>query len=214
MQQAVQPVDKLLIQGAVNPLGVGAIAAFNAAERVDDFALLPERSLGVAMTTFVAQNRGAGEKQRVKDGFQKGMLLEAAYGAMICLVMLVCSEPLMRLFASGSDADLLVQYGGSYLRTMAVFYILPALSNGVQGFFQPTVFLPHTAHARHIGVKGSALLHGRRKGQAVDKLFAHARDKCALLRPFLRQQEKPVAHVYARVKHQGEPTAYFRCIAV
>jgi len=136
MQQAVQPVAKLLIQGAVNPLGVGAIAAFNAAERVDDFALLPERSLGVAMTTFVAQNRGAGEKQRVKDGFQKGMLLEAAYGAMICLVMLVCSEPLMRLFASGSDADLLVQYGGSYLRTMAVFYILPALSNGVQGFFR------------------------------------------------------------------------------
>lgn len=136
VQQAVQPVAKLLIQGAVNPLGVGAIAAFNAAERVDDFALLPERSLGVAMTTFVAQNRGAEEKQRVKEGFQKGMMLETAYGVVICLIMLVCSEPLMRLFASGSDADLLVQYGGSYLRTIAAFYILPALSNGVQGFFR------------------------------------------------------------------------------
>lgn len=136
LQQAVQPVAKLLIQGAVNPLGVEAIAAFNAAERVDDFALLPERSLGVAMTTFVAQNRGAGQKKRVHEGFLKGMLLESAYGIAICCVLFALSEPLMRIFASGSDADALVYYGGSYLRTMAMFYILPALSNGVQGFFR------------------------------------------------------------------------------
>lgn len=136
LQQAVQPVAKLLIQGAVNPLGVEAIAAFNAAERVDDFALLPERSLGVTITTFVAQNRGAGEKERVKEGFQKGMLMEIGYGLLICCVLLVFSEPLMRMFASGSDADALVRYGGSYLRTMAMFYVLPALSNGVQGFFR------------------------------------------------------------------------------
>lgn len=136
LQQAVQPVAKLLIQGAVNPLGVEAIAAFNAAERVDDFALLPERSLGVAMTTFVAQNRGAGRKDRVRDGFLKGMILESIYGVAICCVLFVLSEPLMRIFASGSDADALVHYGGSYLRTMAMFYILPALSNGVQGFFR------------------------------------------------------------------------------
>ena len=136
LQQAVQPVAKLLIQGAVNPLGIEAIAAFNAAERVDDFALLPERSLGVAMTTFVAQNRGAGQKDRVKDGFLKGMLMEAAYGIAICCVLFAFSQPLMRIVANEGDAELLVHYGGSYLRTMAMFYILPALSNGVQGFFR------------------------------------------------------------------------------
>ena len=75
-------------------------------------------------------------QQRIGEGFRKGMLLEAIYGALICVVMLVFSEPLMRLFANGSDADLLVEYGGSYLRTMALFYVLPALSNGVQGFFR------------------------------------------------------------------------------
>lgn len=136
LQQAVQPVAKLLIQGAVNPLGVEAMAAFNAAERVDDFALLPERSLSVAMTTFVAQNRGAQKRERVQDGFRKGMLMEIGYGLIICVVLLIFNEPLMRLFASGSDADALVHHGGRYLRTMAVFYVLPALSNGVQGFFR------------------------------------------------------------------------------
>ena len=136
LQQAVQPVAKLLIQGAVNPLGVEAMATFNAAERVDDFALLPERSLGVAITTFVAQNRGAQKRERVQEGFRKGMLLEIGYGLLICAVLLIANEPLMRLFASGSDADALVHHGGRYLRTMAMFYVLPALSNGVQGFFR------------------------------------------------------------------------------
>ncbi len=136
LQQATQPIAKVLIQGAVNPLGVEVIAAFNAAERVDDFALLPERSLGVAMTTFVAQNRGAQKPERVKAGFGSGMLLEAGYGVFICLVLLIVNEPIMRLFASGSDADMLVLHGGSYLKTMALFYIFPAITNGVQGFFR------------------------------------------------------------------------------
>ena len=42
LQQAVQPVCKVLIQGQVNALGVQAIAAFNAATRVDDFAFTPQ----------------------------------------------------------------------------------------------------------------------------------------------------------------------------
>ncbi len=136
LQQATQPIAKLLIQGAVNPLGVEVIAAYNAAERVDDFALLPERSLGVALTTFIAQNRGAQKSERLKDGFRAGMALEMGYGLLICMVLFVFNEPLMRLFGSGSDADALVLYGGSYLKTMAVFYLFPALTNGVQGFFR------------------------------------------------------------------------------
>lgn len=60
VQQAVQPICKVLIQGQVNALGVGAIAAFNAVTRVDDFAFTPEQSIATAITTYIAQNRGAG----------------------------------------------------------------------------------------------------------------------------------------------------------
>ena len=59
LQQACQPVGKLLIQRAINAQGVGMIAAFNAVSRVDDFACIPEQSISSGMMTCVAR-RGAG----------------------------------------------------------------------------------------------------------------------------------------------------------
>lgn len=136
LQSACQPLGKLLIQGAVNPLGVDVMAAFHVAERVDEFALLPERSLGQTMMTFVAQNRGAGEKERVREGFAKGMVLATVYGLTIGVLVRFAREPLLRLFASGADAETLVIHGGVYLSLMACFYLLPSLTNSVQGFFR------------------------------------------------------------------------------
>ena len=52
LQQSAQPIGKLLIQGVINPLGVNAIAAFNAVNRVDDFAFTPQQSISHAMMTF------------------------------------------------------------------------------------------------------------------------------------------------------------------
>lgn len=46
LQQAIQPIGKVLIQGQVNALGVSSIAAFNAVTRVDDFACIPEQGIG------------------------------------------------------------------------------------------------------------------------------------------------------------------------
>ena len=83
LQQSCQPIGKLLIQGAINPLGVSTIAAFNAVNRVDDFAFTPEQSISSGMMTFIAQNRGAGKKERVKKGFRYGLLVEAGYWVII-----------------------------------------------------------------------------------------------------------------------------------
>ena len=63
LQQCSQPLGKLLIQGAINTLGVGAMAAFNAVGKIEDFALVPGRSISNAMMTFTAQNDGAKKSQ-------------------------------------------------------------------------------------------------------------------------------------------------------
>ena len=135
LQQSTQPLGKLLIQGVVNPLGVNAIAAFNAVSRVDDFAFTPEQSISHAMMTFTAQNRGAKNKKRVIDGFKTGLLVEFCYWICICIVILCLKQPIMRLFISSKDMDM-NNLGVSYLSLMAFFYLLPAFTNGVQGFFR------------------------------------------------------------------------------
>lgn len=133
LQQCSQPLGKLFIQGMVNTLGVSTMAAFNAIGKIEDFALVPERSISSAMMTFTAQNDGAKNKERVKEGLIKGMLLECAYFVFICVFMLLMNKPLLSLFSDKSETLL---EGAKYFKIMSFFYILPAFTNGIQGFFR------------------------------------------------------------------------------
>ena len=135
LQQACQPVGKLLIQRAINAQGISMIAAFNAVSRVDDFACIPEQSISSGMMTCVAQNRGAGQRERVRRTLRTGMSLELLYGMLICAATLLCRTPVMRLFAA-QDSERMVQMGVDYLTWMAFFYLLPGMTNGIQGYFR------------------------------------------------------------------------------
>lgn len=135
LQQSCQPIGKLLIQGAINPLGVDIIAAFNAVNRVDDFAFTPEQSISHGITTFVAQNRGAGKRERITRGFAAGLRLEFCYWILICCTILLVRRPVMRLFVTAGNESI-VGLGSSYLGLMAFFYLFPAFTNGIQGFFR------------------------------------------------------------------------------
>jgi putative MATE family efflux protein len=135
LQQSAQPIGKLLIQGVINPLGVNTIAAFNAVNRVDDFAFTPQQSISSAMMTFVAQNRGAKNKMRMKNGLKIGLCVEFGYWILICMVVLCLKEPIMKLFVSSNETGM-IKLGGHYLGLMAFFYLLPSFTNGMQGFFR------------------------------------------------------------------------------
>lgn len=135
LQQSCQPVGKLLIQGAVNPMGVDVIAAFNAVNRIDSYAFTPEQSISNGITTFIAQNAGAKKEERIKKGFGTGLLLEFCYWILICGVTLLLREPVMRLFVTGQNPEI-VALGSGYLGIMAFFYIFPGFTNGFQGYFR------------------------------------------------------------------------------
>ena len=136
LQQAIQPVCKVLIQGTVNDLGVTAIAAYNAVTRVDDFACIPEQSISSAISTYIAQNRGAQKPERIRPGFRQGMGLECGYWIFIGLVTLPLKRPIVSLFVTGEGAAEVIDLGSRYLGFMALFYIFPALTNGMQGFYR------------------------------------------------------------------------------
>ena len=136
LQQAIQPVCKVLIQGQVNALGVNTIAAFNAVTRVDDFACIPEQSISSAISTFIAQNRGAGKKERIRTGFRAGIRLEVCYWLLICTVVTLLRRPIVSMFVAGEGAAEVTRLGSEYLSYMALFYLWPAMTNGVQGFFR------------------------------------------------------------------------------
>ena len=135
-QQMLQPIGKVLIQGQVNALGVDTIAAYNAVTKADDFACIPAQGISSAISTFMAQNRGAGKRERLLPGFRAGLRLELCYFVLICTVTYVFREPFVRLFIKEGDAAQIVRIGADYLSLMAFFYIYPTLTNWIQGFFR------------------------------------------------------------------------------
>lgn len=66
MQQATVQLGKLGIQAIVNTMGVSVAAAFAVVNRIDDFAYTPEQNIAHAMTALMAQNKGAGKKERMR----------------------------------------------------------------------------------------------------------------------------------------------------
>lgn len=133
MQQSTVQLGKIGIQGIVNTMGVTATAAFTAINRIDDYAYIPEQNIGHAMTSVMAQNRGAGETKRVRTAFRVGMYIELVYGAVMGIFLLLFANPVMRLFTH--DAATIME-GEAYLHLIAIMYIVPAVTNGIQGYFR------------------------------------------------------------------------------
>ena len=133
MQQATVQLGKLGIQAIVNTMGVSVAAAYAVVNRIDDFAYTPEQNIAHAMTALMAQNKGAGKKDRMREGFRCGLVLETIYGIAVFIVCFVFARHLMMLFVKDEEV---ISHGVTYLHLISVMYILPAFTNGIQGFFR------------------------------------------------------------------------------
>mgnify|MGYP003534005208 CR=1 FL=1 len=133
MQQATVQMGKIAIDGVDNARGGTVKADIAVVNRIDDFAITPEQNIAHAMTALMAQNKGAGKNDRMREGFRCGMILELVYGAAVMLICLGFARPLMSLFVKDEEV---IGHGVVYLHLIAVMYILPAVTNALQGFFR------------------------------------------------------------------------------
>ena len=74
----------------------------------------------------------------MKEGFRTGILIELAYACILGIVSFICARFFMGLFVSRADANYahVMDLGTKYLKAMAFLYLLPSLTNGVQGYFR------------------------------------------------------------------------------
>lgn len=133
MQQATVQLGKIGIQAIVNTMGVSVAAAFAVVNRIDDFAYTPEQNIAHAMTALMAQNKGAGKNDRMREGFRCGLTLEIIYGIAIFLICFIFARPLMLMFVKDEEV---IRHGVTYLHLISIMYLLPALTNGIQGYFR------------------------------------------------------------------------------
>ena len=133
-QNMVISLSNILVQSSVNSFGANAMAGFGAYMKVDGFNVLPVTSFGMAATTFVGQNFGAGKLERVKRGMWITLGIGMIYTITTGILLLTFSETIMHLFSN--DAAV-IDYGQQAMRFFCPFYwvlsILHALSGTVRG---------------------------------------------------------------------------------
>ena len=130
-------LGKLFVQSMVNAQGIASMAAFAATNRVDDFALTPQQNIAHATTTFMAQNKGAGQNKRMKEGFLRGVMIEYGYTIVTSIVVFVFAQPIIQMFLSKNSSDAL-NLAVTYIKFIAFMYLISGTTNILQGFFRGT----------------------------------------------------------------------------
>ncbi len=121
LQQSVMNLGILMVQGLVNSFGTVVMAAFAAAVKIDAFAYMPLQDFGNAFSTFIAQNYGAGKKERIKKGIRSAALTSILFAIVVSTIVVTCAKPLLLIFVHAEETEIL-KIGMSYLHVVATFY--------------------------------------------------------------------------------------------
>ena len=98
IQNMVISLSNILVQASVNGFGAAAMAGFGAYLKIDGFCVLPMLSFGMAITTFVGQNYGAGKLERMKKGMWVTIAMGIVYTAVMAVLLIAFAHPLLGLF--------------------------------------------------------------------------------------------------------------------
>lgn len=121
-QQSIMNFGILMIQSLVNSFGIAAMAAFAAGVKIDAFAYSPAQDFANGFATFVAQNAGAGQPERVRRGLKEAALLSLSFCLIVSVLVFLLARPLLTLFIDPNQTEILA-IGVQYLRIEGVFYV-------------------------------------------------------------------------------------------
>lgn len=122
LQQSIMNFGILMVQGLINSFGTSVMAAFAAAVKIDSFAYMPVQDFGNAFSTFVAQNYGANQKERIRKGIRSAVAASGLFSLFISGLVFVFAHPLMRIFIPASETEV-IRIGVEYLHIEGSCYI-------------------------------------------------------------------------------------------
>ncbi len=133
IQNSVIALANVVVQSNINAFGPAAMAGCGAYSKLEGFAFLPVTCFTQALTTFVGQNLGAHQHDRVKKGVGFGIGCSVTLAECIGIVSYLLAPTLIGLF---NDDPEVVDFGTRHMRTICLFYCLLALSHCIAGIMR------------------------------------------------------------------------------
>lgn len=146
LQFSITAIGSVIMQTAINGLGSDAVAAINAASKLQLILVTPMDSMGATMATYCGQNYGAGNFDRIKDGVKKGFGMAAIIAVVGAILANILSRPVVYLFVDASEITTqIVSWVGEFMLINSCFYIPLAIvfiyRNAIQGLGRSQVAL-------------------------------------------------------------------------
>ena len=122
LQFSVIAIGLLIIQAVCNSFGANTIAAFTSALRIEQLSTQPLLALGIALATYSAQNYGAGQIKRIRQGVAKSSLISIGFSLFAALLVRFYGENFIDIFLKENNEEI-IQIGHDYLNISTLFYI-------------------------------------------------------------------------------------------
>ncbi len=132
-QQSTVSIGLMLVQSAVNSFGTEALAGFSAGSRIETIAIVPMISIGNAMSSYVAQNIGAGQQERVRQGYRAANFLVVCFAVLDCVILQLFYHPFVAFFLGDNLTAEALATGEGYLRFIGWFLCLIGFKMAVDG---------------------------------------------------------------------------------
>lgn len=122
LQCSITAIGSVVLQGAVNGLGSGIVAAQTAGSKAGQFLSVPLESIGTAMTTYASQNLGAHSLDRVKKGVVTALGIGCVYSVASFIILRFADKLLIGLFLDASEVEIMAN-AQQFIFWNSVFYI-------------------------------------------------------------------------------------------
>ena len=133
LQQSTVSIGLMLVQSAVNSFGSEVLAGFTASMRVESLVIVPFIAIGNALSSYTAQNLGAGKPARVREGYRTANAMVALFAALIFVFLNFMKSPILSLFLGDELTPLAMETGIGYMTYMAWFYALLGFKMSTDG---------------------------------------------------------------------------------
>lgn len=130
LTQVIFSLAMIVVQSLTNTFGEMIIACNVIVMRVDGFAMMPNFTFGMAMTTYAGQNVGAKKLDRVEEGTRHGIAIAVGVSTVITIIILIFGRYLMNIFTDTSE---LVDLSMRMMRILAIGYVAMAITQVLSG---------------------------------------------------------------------------------
>lgn len=124
LQQSIISIGMMLVQSVVNGFGSSVLAGYSAGMRIESICVVPMAAMGNAVSTFAAQNIGAGQKERARKGYLISYGIVAAFAAGICLILELFYRQIIACFLEEGANAVAFRTGTDYLTFIGFFFVL------------------------------------------------------------------------------------------